>query len=163
MAEAFSAALQEEFAAPQPGAVARVIVRLLLALVLAGLIGLERERRGTPAGLRTHMLLALGVALVVLAAREQGMPADALARVLQGVLVGVGFIGGGAILKENRRELIKGLTTAASLWATAAIAATAALGLGIAAITATVLALVILALLLRLETAAGLRKPPQER
>lgn len=155
MWEAFSAVLQEDFAAPGPHGFARVIVRLLLAVVLAGAIGLERELRGSAAGLRTHMMLGLGVAVAVVAADAFGMERDAMARVLQGILAGVGFIGGGAILKEDRKEVVKGLTTAASLWATAGIAAAAGLGRGVTAISATVLALLILAVLLRIERVAG--------
>jgi putative Mg2+ transporter-C (MgtC) family protein len=155
--------LQEEFAAPAPATVVRILLRLLLAVALAGLIGLEREVRGSPAGLRTHMLLALGVAVVIVAAIVTGMDANAVARVVQGVLAGVGFIGGGAILKEGRREVVKGLTTAASLWATAAIAAAAALGRGLVAVGATLLALLILAALLKLERLSGLRAASRQK
>jgi putative Mg2+ transporter-C (MgtC) family protein len=163
MWEAFRAVLEEEFAAPAPESAARVVVRLLLAVLLGAFIGLEREHRGTAAGLRTHMLLALGVAVILVTALESGLERDALSRVVQGVLAGVGFIGGGAILKEGRREVVKGLTTAASLWASAAIAAAAALGRGLVAVTATVLALVILAVLLHVERVTGLRQRAPER
>jgi putative Mg2+ transporter-C (MgtC) family protein len=161
MWEAFRAVLEQEFAAPAPESAARIVVRLLLAVLLAGCIGLEREHRGTAAGLRTHMLLALGVAAIIVGAVETGLEGDALSRVLQGVLAGVGFIGGGAILKEGRREVVRGLTTAASLWATAAIAASVAIGRGLVAVAATLLALLILAALLRLERATGLRRRQQ--
>ena len=134
-----------------PAAFTRIAMRLLLAVLLAGIIGYERELRGTSAGLRTHMMVGLGVALLVAAASESRMdPAD-LSRVIQGVVAGIGFLGAGAIIKQDEKEQVKGLTTAASIWTTAAIATAAGLGREATAILATVLAVVILALLLRLE------------
>jgi putative Mg2+ transporter-C (MgtC) family protein len=124
----------------------RVCSRFVLALVLAGAIGFEREVSGHSAGLRTHMMVALGVVLVVVAADQSDID---VSRVLQGILSGIGFLGAGAILKETEREEVKGLTTAASIWATAAIAAAAGLGREATAILATVLALIILAVLRR--------------
>jgi putative Mg2+ transporter-C (MgtC) family protein len=108
--------------------VTRVCVRLLVAVALGGLLGYEREKRGTSAGLRTHMLVALGSAIFVLVPLEAGItPAD-LSRVLQGVITGVGFLGAGAIIKLSQEQEIKGLTTAASVWLTAAIGVAAGMG-----------------------------------
>jgi len=129
----------------------RFIVRLILAVLLGAAIGFERERHRRAAGLRTHMLIALGVALVVIAAEQSGAtPAD-LSRVLQGVLAGIGFLGAGAILKQGEPEHVKGLTTAASVWATAGIAIAAGLGRASTAIVATIIALLILSLLVPFE------------
>jgi putative Mg2+ transporter-C (MgtC) family protein len=122
-------------------------------MLLAAAIGYERESRSSTAGLRTHMLVALGVTVVVSTAGEWATGTTDVARVVQGVLAGIGFLGAGAIIKQ--REQVKGLTTAASIWATAAIAAVVGLGHALTAILATVLALVILGLLLRLEQRAG--------
>jgi len=163
MWHALSSVLQHDFAAPEPLDIARVLVRLVLAMALAAAIGVERELRGTTAGLRTHMLLALGVATIVTGAMEAGMSSDTVGRVLQGVLAGVGFIGGGAILKEDRKQVVKGLTTAASLWATAGIAAAAALGSGVVAVAATILALVILYVLWQVERRFGFGRHNEER
>ena len=144
--------LQQEFAdLSDPEQLTRVSVRLVVAIALAAVLGYERERRGSTAGLRTHMLVALGVALVVVTAEQAGMDAADMSRVLQGILAGVGFLGAGAILKQGDQDQVRGLTTAASIWATAAIAAAAGLGREMTAILATLLAYLILSLLLRLE------------
>ena len=129
----------------------RVVFRLLAATILAGVIGYERERTGKSAGLRTHMLVALGSAIFVLAPMEAGMVIDDVSRVVQGVASGIGFIGAGAILKVTTEREIQGLTTAAGIWMTAAIGIAAGMGrIGMAAITV-VIAWVILAILARLE------------
>jgi putative Mg2+ transporter-C (MgtC) family protein len=128
----------------------RVILRLLLAVLLAAIVGYDRERRGSSAGLRTHMLVGLGVAVLV-AAAEQSMDPESVSRVIQGIFAGIGFLGAGAIIKQSDKDEVRGLTTAASIWATAAIATTVGLGRELTAIIATVFAIVILAVLLRLE------------
>ncbi len=131
--------------------VTRVCIRLLVAVILGGLLGYERESRGRSAGLRTHMLVALGSALFVLVPLEAGIqPAD-LSRVLQGVIAGIGFLGAGAIIKLNQEQEIKGLTTAASIWMTAAIGIAAGMGRESTAILSTVFALFILAVLRHVE------------
>lgn len=144
--------LRDEFAdLNDPEQFTRVALRLLVATLLGAVVGYERERHGKTAGLRTHMLVALGVALVIVSAEQTGTtPAD-MTRVLQGIFAGVGFLGAGAILKLDEKERVKGLTTAASIWATAAIAAAAGLGREATAVLATVLTYVILSLLLKLE------------
>ncbi|MED5618553.1 MgtC/SapB family protein [Ideonella sp. BN130291] len=132
-----------------------VSVRLLVAVLLGGVLGYERELRGAPAGLRTHMLVALGSALFVLVPEQAGVsPAD-LTRVLQGVVSGIGFLGAGAILKLDHERNVQGLTTAASIWATAAIGIAAGLGRELTATLATVLALVILTVLRWFEQRRG--------
>lgn len=129
----------------------RVVARLFIAVLLAAIIGYERERNGHAAGLRTHMMVALGVVLFVISAQISGIaPAD-MSRVLQGIMTGLGFLGAGAIIKQSDTANVKGLTTAASIWATAAIATAAGLGREATAILATVFALIILALLRRFE------------
>lgn len=125
----------------------RITVRLLVAVLLGGLIGYEREQRRKAAGLRTHMLVALGAAVFVLAPLESGMEVADMSRVLQGVVAGIGFLGAGAIIKLDQEGIIKGLTTAASIWMAAAIGVTVALGREVTAIMATVLALFILVVL----------------
>lgn len=109
--------------------IGRVMGRLVVAAVLSGIIGIQRERAGKPAGLRTHMLVAIGAAMFVLAATESGMPTAEASRIIQGVATGIGFIGAGAILKGKDEQEITGLTTAAGIWMTAAVGVTAALGL----------------------------------
>lgn len=126
--------------------VTRVIIRLLAAAILGALVGLQRERSGKPAGLRTHMLVSLGTALFVVSCAGVGMQFDAMSRVIQGIVTGIGFIGAGSILKLSAEQHVKGLTTAAGVWMTAAIGVTVGLGnLGIA-LMATALTLFILVL-----------------
>jgi putative Mg2+ transporter-C (MgtC) family protein len=134
-----------------PAALTQVITRIVLATALAALVGYERERRGSSAGLRTHMMLGLGVSLLVVASEQSGMDRESVSRVIQGVFAGIGFLGAGAIIKQDAADQVRGLTTAATLWATAAIATVAGLGREGTAIIATLLALVILSWLLRLE------------
>lgn len=133
------------------GQVIRIGIRLLVALVLGGALGLEREMKGKEAGLRTHMLVALGAAFFVLVPNVMGMEISDMSRVIQGVVTGIGFIGAGTILKLSNEGVIRGLTTSAGLWLTAAIGVAAGLGRLGSATLATMLALIILALLTPLE------------
>jgi len=130
----------------QPEQFARMVVRLLLAVILGAMLGLERELRGMAAGLRTHMLVALGSALFVVVPLQSGMEADGVSRVLQGVISGIGFLGAGAIVKLSGAGEIRGLTTAASVWLTSAIGITAGMGRETTAVLTTLLALAILTL-----------------
>jgi putative Mg2+ transporter-C (MgtC) family protein len=114
------------FTVPAAGQIAEVALRLLTAALLGGLLGAEREAVGKAAGLRTHMLVALGSALFVIAPRESGLTEGDLGRIVQGVAAGIGFIGAGTILKLTDSQEIKGLTTAANIWLTAAIGIAAA-------------------------------------
>lgn len=123
-----------------------VVMRLLLAAALGAAIGLERELTRQPAGFRTHLLVALGAALFAVAGTVT--PGDPT-RVAAQVVTGVGFLGGGAILRDRTR--VKGLTTAASLWVTAAVGLAAGLGQAVAAGVGAALALLGLALLKWLE------------
>lgn len=134
-----------------------VIIRLLLAVLLGAIVGLERERLEWVAGLRTHMLVCLGSAVVMIVssfgfADILGTPDVVLdpSRVAAQVVSGIGFLGAGTIL-FLRQEIIRGLTTAASLWTVAAIGLAVGGGLYVAALAATVLVLVILAVVKPLE------------
>lgn len=123
-----------------------VLIRVIAAILLGGVLGIEREKAGKPAGLRTHMIVCLGTAVVVLACTEVNMGLDGLSRVIQGIVTGIGFIGAGTILKLNEQREIQGLTTAAGLWMTAAIGVAVGLGaLGLAVI-GTALTLLVLVL-----------------
>ena len=131
---------------PDRAHLAIVVIRFITAVVLGGIVGIQRERVGKPAGLRTHMLVSLGTAVVVLACSAGGMDMDGLSRVIQGIVTGIGFVGAGAILKLTDQREIQGLTTAAGLWMTAAIGVAVGLGeLGIAVI-GTVFTVIVLAL-----------------
>lgn len=117
----------------------RVLLRMVVAVLLGGLVGIQREKSGKPAGVRTHMLVSLATAVVVLACAGMGMGYDAQSRVIQGIVTGIGFIGAGSILKLSEERDIQGLTTAAGLWLTAAIGIACGVGtVGIALITAVV-------------------------
>jgi putative Mg2+ transporter-C (MgtC) family protein len=132
-----------------PGVVAvtQLVLRMLLATLLGGLLGYQRERQGKAAGLRTHMLVALGSAFFVLIPLQAGMSLGDLSRVLQGLIAGIGFLLAGTILKQEAEAQIQGLTTAAGLWLTAAVGVAVGLGREASAVLGTVLALIILALL----------------
>ncbi|PID79461.1 magnesium transporter MgtC [bacterium DOLJORAL78_65_58] len=111
------------------------VMRLLLAMVLGGLVGLERQRRGRPAGLRTNILVCLGSAAIIVAFQKLSLESTAgaesairmdPARAAAGVITGIGFLGAGTIMKS--RSYVRGLTTAASIWVVSAIGVTAGLG-----------------------------------
>jgi putative Mg2+ transporter-C (MgtC) family protein len=131
-----------------PGAaeLTRALVRLVVAASLGAVVGLQRSRTGKPAGLRTHVLVACGAALFALIPSELGMGSDALSRVIQGVATGIGFIGGGAVLKLGAQQEVKGLTTAAGIWMTAGVGVAAGLGLIGVALVALVLTFVVLSI-----------------
>ena len=126
----------------------RVAVRLSIAALLGGVLGFEREHKGKAAGVRTHMLVCMGAALFVLVPQLAGADDAALSRVVQGIVAGIGFLGAGTILKGNKLDTaqVKGLTTAAGLWMTAAIGIAAGLGRESTAVLSTVLALGIFSL-----------------
>lgn len=124
-----------------------IVVRLSVAALVGGMLGYERETVGASAGLRTHMLVSVGSALFVLIPLQGGMKIEDLSRVLQGVTAGIGFLGAGAILKQKESNDIKGLTTAASVWMTAAIGVAAGMGREATAILSALFGLVILAIL----------------
>ena len=113
---------------PQADEVVRVALRLAAALIIGTAIGLQRELTHKPAGLRTHLLVALGTALLVVAAVNSGMKSADVSRVIQGLVTGIGFLGGGTILKLTEEHEIRGLTTAAGIWLTAAASVAAGLG-----------------------------------
>jgi putative Mg2+ transporter-C (MgtC) family protein len=128
---------------------ARACFRLGLAAALGGALGYERESKGKAAGVRTHMLVALGAALFVMAPTLNGFEDASMSRVIQGIVAGIGFLGAGAIVKGKPGEEIQGLTTAATIWMTAAIGVTVGLGRAATGILSAALALVVLAVLNR--------------
>jgi putative Mg2+ transporter-C (MgtC) family protein len=143
----------EELAAgfPEAEAMARITVRLIVAMIFGAVIGIQRERAGKPAGLRTHMLVALGAAVFVIASGEFGMNPDSISRVIQGLVTGIGFLGAGAILKLYERRAVEGLTTAAGIWMTAALGVAVGLGRFGLALVATLLAWMTLSLVRQME------------
>jgi putative Mg2+ transporter-C (MgtC) family protein len=142
--------------------VTQLVLRMLLATLLGGLLGYQRERQGKAAGLRTHMLVALGSAFFVLVPLQAGMPLSDLSRVLQGLTAGIGFLAAGTILKQPPPDQIYGLTTAAGLWLTAAVGVAAGMGREASAVLGTVLTFIILALLPRVEPQAKAQETPRE-
>lgn len=138
--------LQAEFAdIGDASQLTRITVRLLIAALLGAILGFEREQKGKAAGVRTHMLVAMGAALFVLVPQMSGAQADAMSRVVQGVIAGIGFLGAGTILKgkDGDESHVKGLTTAAGLWMTAAIGVAAGMGRESTAVLSTLLALAV--------------------
>ena len=131
--------------------------RLLAAAVLGGVIGAQRERVHSTAGFRTHILVAMGAALLLLTSREAGFSIPDLSRVVQGIVAGIGFLGAGTILKLADRGEVHGLTTAATIWVTAAVGVAASIGpLWLPALAAGI-TWIVLAFAVRLE---GGRRPP---
>jgi len=135
-----------------------VAAQIALAIVLGAAIGLERELSAQPAGLRTHMLVALGAVIVTLAGAH--VVASNPATLAAPVITGVGFLGGGAILREGTG--VRGLTTAASLWVTAAVGVAVGLRQWLPASAATVLAIAVLLIVKRLEHDTLPRRRPLE-
>jgi putative Mg2+ transporter-C (MgtC) family protein len=126
----------------------RVFIRLCAAIILGGLMGLQRVNAQKPAGLRIHTLVCLGTTVVLLSCSGVGL---SLEGAVQGILVGIGFIGAGSILKLSEDHLVSGITVSVRLWTTAAVGIAIGLGqVGIALITA-VLVILVLAVLRALE------------
>ncbi len=131
------------------------LARLLVAAILGGIIGLERQLRHKPAGLRTNMFICLGAAMFTLLSKElAGVPSDS-ARIAAQIIPGIGFIGAGSIL--HARGSVTGLTTAATLFVVASVGMAVGGGLYITAVFATVLILLALAVLGKLETSFALK------
>lgn len=122
-----------------------ILLRIGAAALCGGLIGVERDVRNMPTGMRTLSLVCLGSCVAVIAAIKAG-DSDGFSRVAQGIVTGIGFLGGGVIVQTGRAKDVKGLTTAAAIWLTAAIGMLCGLGEVIMALAVTVLAIVILLL-----------------
>lgn len=136
-----------------------VLIKLVLAAVAGGAVGLEREKHGRPAGLRTHLLVAVGACLMMIVSEAFQLKYAAFdmnssvrldpGRTAAQIVVGIGFLGAGVIIKEG--ITVRGLTTAASLWLVAGLGMAFGMGLFIPGVMATVLALISLIFLKRLE------------
>jgi len=139
------------FGFPETHELERVIIRLLAAAFLGACIGIERQRAGKSAGVRTHMLVTVGTTAFLLACSRFGMTPDGYSRVIQGIVTGIGFIGAGTILKLEGESEVKGLTTSAGIWMASAIGVAVGLGaLGLAVMT-TCHALIILTITVALD------------
>lgn len=139
-----------------------VTVRLLAAAILGAVIGIQRERAGKPAGVRTHMLVSMGSAFFVIAPLESGFSSADLSRIIQGIVTGIGFIGGGAILKLRDEREITGLTTAAGILMTSAIGVGVGLGRLGSAILGVALAWIVLGVLGQVEYQLSKRKATKD-
>lgn len=142
--EIWNTVLSEFSDIPDATQITLITLRLLVAALLGGLLGYERERNGKNAGVRTHMLVAIGAALFILVPQQAGAATEDLTRVLQGLIAGVGFLGAGAIIQGTKDVETRGLTTAAGLWVTAAIGVSAGMGRESTAVLSTLLALFVL-------------------
>jgi putative Mg2+ transporter-C (MgtC) family protein len=124
------------------------ILRLGVAALLGGALGFEREWKGHWAGLRTHMMVSIGCAILVIGGLDvAGEQREAVTRVIQGIASGVGFLGAGTILKLDKKQEIKGLTTASSIWLAAALGTIAGLAEYALAAAAAIMSLFVLAVL----------------
>ncbi|HHE47702.1 MAG TPA: MgtC/SapB family protein [Candidatus Acetothermia bacterium] len=119
-----------------------ILLKLAVAAVLGGLIGLERETHGRPAGLRTNVLVCVGAASIMVVARAASSGVVDPGRAMAGVMTGIGFLGAGAIIKMG--NIVRGLTTAACIWLVAALGIAVGQGLYALALTTTALALLVL-------------------
>lgn len=149
------------------------LVRVLVATLLGGVLGWEREKRDRPAGLRTFMMVAMGSALFTVLSKV-AFPGGDEARVAANILTGIGFIGAGTVFRDLRSEpgaqqeaKIRGVTTAAALWSCAGIGMAAGTGMYLLAVFTTVLAYALLTVIRRLERASvgprGRRRSRRQR
>ena len=126
----------------------RLVGRLILAALLGGILGLNREMALKPAGMRTHALVSLGAALATITGLALTLPpgndASAPSRIIQGLVAGIGFIGSGVILHRRDNHTVEGLTTAASIWVIAATGVAVGAGLWRAAVGVVVISLLLL-------------------
>lgn len=152
------------------GGAGELFARLGAATLIGCVIGLNRDLRGKPAGVRTHSIVSLGSALLTLTSLQLGwldsggsLDHGAVSRVMQGIITGIGFIGAGVILRDDQKKSVHGLTTAASIWLVACFGMTCGLGLWITALLALGLTLAILLLGGPLERAVHRRFHPENR
>lgn len=131
--------------------VIRMTIRIVAAIGLGAALGIQRERAGKPAGVKTHTLATLGTTVFVLACTTSGMLPDAQSRVIQGIVTGIGFLGAGAILKQDDLAAVKGLTTAAMIWVSASVGVACGLGEVGLAIIVTVLAIIVVSAMSAIE------------
>ena len=142
--QAFWSGVVEDFSTPfDSHALGRLTVRLLIAALLGGMLGFDRELKHKKAGLRTYMMVTLGSALFVIIAQQAADIGADFTRIVQGVIVGIGFLGAGAIVKQPAGSDVQGLTTAAGIWFAAAVGLAAGLGQLTAATVGTILALIV--------------------
>jgi putative Mg2+ transporter-C (MgtC) family protein len=135
------------------------ILPMVIAVVLGALIGIEREVHGKPAGLRTNALICMGAAALMVIAQRIGLAPDAISRMTAGIVTGVGFIGGGAVLRD--RTNISGVTTAATIWVVTSIGIACGMRLYDMAVSITVLSLIVLAVLGPLDRKIRKTKDPE--
>lgn len=148
-----------------------ILVRLTGSVVIGSLIGLDRNLHGKPTGIRTLGLVSLGSALVTMASLDLlgdhgQFDSSAVSRVIQGVVTGVGFLGAGVIVHENKSDRVRGLTTAASIWITAILGILCGMGSWQSAGIALVMVFLLFALGKPLERALHRRwmtKPDDEK
>jgi putative Mg2+ transporter-C (MgtC) family protein len=145
-----------------------ILLRLIAAALAGAFIGIDREGRGKPAGLRTLALVGMGSALVTVVSIDLATTSgytnmDAVSRAIQGILAGVGFLGGGAILKGRNGDAVQGLTTAASIWIVAALGVACGGGLWVAVAGALTISLFILVFGGPVEGFIHRRFPPRQR
>jgi putative Mg2+ transporter-C (MgtC) family protein len=139
-----------------------VVVRLIIAVICGGIVGLDRERKRRPAGMRTHILICVGAALVMMIGQyiaQIGLASD-VSRLGAQVVSGIGFLGAGTIIVTGRMQ-VKGLTTAASLWVSACIGLAIGIGFYVGALVACLLTVIIITLLSRLDR--KVRKSAKDR
>jgi putative Mg2+ transporter-C (MgtC) family protein len=130
-----------------------VFLRLFVALLIGCALGLNRELHGKPAGMRVHALVALGSSLLTVISIELVDPVhlDAVLRVVQGLIAGIGFLGGGVILRDDSTHSVHGLTTAASIWVVASLGVACGAGQWLTATMAVALTLAVLIVGARVE------------
>ena len=139
-----------------------IIWRLASAAAVGTLIGLDRDLRGKPTGVRTMGVVSVGAALIVLATQYPAQDSAAASRVMQGIITGIGFLGAGVILRNPSGGKVHGLTTAATIWLTACFGAACGAGAWLPVVTAGVLVALILTAGRSLERAAEQERQGQD-
>ncbi|MEW5916047.1 MAG: MgtC/SapB family protein [Gemmatimonadota bacterium] len=133
-----------------------ILLRLLAAAGAGMILGINRELKDKPAGVRTHAIVALGAAIITLVATLPPSDATSASRALQGLIAGIGFLGAGVILRDTSTRSIHGLTTAGTVWLSASLGA--ACGLGYWSVAAMAAAIALLILVLGIPFERGIRK-----
>jgi putative Mg2+ transporter-C (MgtC) family protein len=128
----------------------QIVIRMLVAVAIGCIIGLDRDLHGKPTGMKTLGLVSLGACLATLCALGFSLDAPSanadVSRVVQGIVTGIGFLGAGVIIQNPDQNRVRGLTTAASIWVTAAVGVVCGLGFWSVALAATVILIVLLTL-----------------